>query len=145
MAFRCSLYAAMVPVHFETVLSPTTQISSATCTPEFCHQETATRQCVYLINSQGMHQTGSYRRLSQMPVLWQSHYVVSKPLSETIHTCAIESTAVLGRALCRTAHLTDEPEVVADQHHAAIPLVDGSRQRVNCLHVQVICRLILHI
>ncbi len=50
----------------------------------------------------------------------------------------------LGKILCRRAHLTDEPEVVADQHHAAIPVVDGSCQRVDRLHVQVIRRLILH-
>ena len=41
-------------------------------------------------------------------------------------------------------YLTDEPEVMADERHAAVPIVDGSCQRVNGLHIQMICRLILH-
>ena len=39
------------------------------------------------------------------------------------------------KAPCRRVHLTDEPEVMAHEHHAAIPVVDGSCQGVNSLHV----------
>ena len=39
-------------------------------------------------------------------------------------------------------HLVDEPEVVGHQHHAALEVVDGVRQRVDGLQVQMVCRLI---
>jgi hypothetical protein len=39
-------------------------------------------------------------------------------------------------------HLVDEPEVVGHQHHAALEVVDGVRQRVDGLQVQVVGRLI---
>lgn len=34
--------------------------------------------------------------------------------------------------------LPDQPKVVRDEHHAAVPLVDGVRQGVDRLHVQVV-------
>ena len=39
-------------------------------------------------------------------------------------------------------HLTDEPEVVADQDEAAAEVVDGLGQRVDGLHVQVVGRFV---
>lgn len=39
-------------------------------------------------------------------------------------------------------YLLDEPEVVADEHHATVELVDGLGQRVDGLDVQVIGGLV---
>ena len=39
-------------------------------------------------------------------------------------------------------YLLDEPEVVANEHHAAVKLVDGFCQRVDSLDIQVIGGLV---
>ena len=39
-------------------------------------------------------------------------------------------------------HLLNEPEVVADQHHAALVIVDGVGEGIDGLDVQVICGLV---
>lgn len=41
-----------------------------------------------------------------------------------------------------SSYLLNESEVVADEHHAALKVIDGVRQRVDGLDVQVISRLV---
>ena len=40
----------------------------------------------------------------------------------------------------RPSHLVDESEVVGDEHEAALKVVDGLRQRVDGLNVQVVLK-----
>lgn len=44
------------------------------------------------------------------------------------------------RSVC--SDLVDEPEVVADEHHAAVEVVDGVGECVDGLHVQMVGRLV---
>ena len=61
--------------------------------------------------------------------------------------CSVGTSSKASRASTRAcdscrAYLVNEPEVVAHEHKAAIEGLDGIRQSINALNVQMIGRLI---
>jgi hypothetical protein len=119
-------------------------------------------QPVVVVGDPEMHQQGQGFKVARLPdhtstFLW-SHTQISlatcKRASMCIRTNYTKARNSGGFPICAPLdinewdatgsiwHLVDEPEVVGHQHHAALEVVDGVRQRVDGLQVQMVCRLI---